>query len=318
MFDKVNHLPGVGNGANGITVAGSGGLVVNGTPAPQTTQDVLVPFYKETIASTAQIKDIVCPSESNLAVEVTGHTSNDVTGLRPAKINYIRCSGDWPDYCPYTVKGVNKGKPFYPNPRCVMPEWNSYNKMSATTDGTSNTIVIGEKCVAGLGGAEVSNGPDVRYAVQNVPGALAGIRSTHSPATSGQPSLCMTTNVAGKNYVVGATVRAGAFGARWADGNSGFTNFSTILPPNGPNCYEGDHDTNQSYAVPSADDRVLHSASSHHPGGANVARLDGSVTFVSDGVDTGDLTKLAVESGKSPYGVWGAMGSANGGESKAL
>lgn len=320
MYDRISHLPGAGiNGATGagITVAGSGGL----DSADQATLDVLVPFYKETIASTAQIKDIVCPSEGNLAVEVTGHTSNNKTGLRPAKLNYIRCSGDWPDNCPYTVKGCNAGKPFFTNPRCVIPEWNSYNKMSAATDGTSNTIVIGEKCVAGMGGAEVYNGPDVRYAVQNVTGAVAGIGSSSAsdPSQTGVPSLCLTTNVAGKNYVVGATVRAGAFGARWADGNSGFATFSTILPPNGPNCYEGgDRVSGQSYAVPSADDRVLHSASSHHPGGANVARLDGSVTFVSDGIDTGDLTHVAVQSGKSPYGVWGAMGSKDGGESKAL
>ena len=66
--------------------------------------------------------------------------------------------------------------------------------------------------------------------------------------------------------------------------------------------------------------------SSFHPGGANAAMMDGSVRFIRDDIDTGSLmlpwprlleTNQAVE-GKSTYGVWGAMGSINGGESAAL
>jgi prepilin-type processing-associated H-X9-DG protein len=66
--------------------------------------------------------------------------------------------------------------------------------------------------------------------------------------------------------------------------------------------------------------------SSFHPGGANVAMFDGSVRFISDDIDTGDVfvdddrlldTNQAVE-GKSTYGVWGALGSINGGEAASL
>ena len=42
--------------------------------------------------------------------------------------------------------------------------------------------------------------------------------------------------------------------------------------------------------------------------------LDGSVRFVSDTIDCGDAYANAVVNGASPYGVWGAMGSAQGGE----
>ncbi|MBO7722220.1 MAG: DUF1559 domain-containing protein, partial [Thermoguttaceae bacterium] len=236
------------------------------------------------------------------------------------KINYVRCSGDWPDDCPYVYRGCNGGKPFFPNPRCAIAGWNSYNKMSSATDGTSNTIVLGEKCNGTGTSWSITSGPDVRQALQYVAGAVAGIGSDASnsnPAVYGQPSLCMSTNINGKNYGSGAVV-SGAFGTRWADGNTGFSNFSTILPPNGPNCYSDQNAAQSGTGNGGDDQRALQSGSSYHPGGMNVARLDGSVSFVSDGIDTGDLTLTAVESGRSPYGVWGAMGSANGGESKAL
>ena len=70
--------------------------------------------------------------------------------------------------------------------------------------------------------------------------------------------------------------------------------------------------------------------SSQHPGGVNVAMMDGSVRFVTDNVDTGDLNQPSIRKyesdhsfqpyggGKSPYGVWGAMGTREGGESKSL
>jgi len=47
---------------------------------------------------------------------------------------------------------------------------------------------------------------------------------------------------------------------------------------------------------------------------------DGSCRFISDTIDTGDLTQPeprqqpAGFTGQSPYGVWGAMGSKMGGE----
>jgi len=41
---------------------------------------------------------------------------------------------------------------------------------------------------------------------------------------------------------------------------------------------------------------------------------DGSVTFISETIDTGNLAAPAPISGFSPYGIWGAMGSRNGAE----
>ena len=82
-----------------------------------------------------------------------------------------------------------------------------------------------------------------------------------------------------------------------------------MLPPNGPNCVQTG--TNNDGSTP-----MISSASSNHPGGAQVAMTDGSVRFVTEGIDTGNLTLMEVVSGPSPYGVWGALGSKDGGEGK--
>ena len=99
----------------------------------------------------------------------------------------------------------------------------------------------------------------------------------------------------------------------------GYSSFNTILPPNSPACTNGS----------CKDYMTLISVSSFHPGGANVVRADGSVMFVSDSINCSDTTVTGhngltganancVASGKSPYGIWGAMGSISGGESKSL
>lgn len=41
---------------------------------------------------------------------------------------------------------------------------------------------------------------------------------------------------------------------------------------------------------------------------------DSAVRFVLDTINTGNLSLPNVSSGPSPYGVWGAMGTTDGGE----
>jgi prepilin-type processing-associated H-X9-DG protein len=99
-------------------------------------------------------------------------------------------------------------------------------------------------------------------------------------------------------------------GLRWADGNVGFTAVNTVLPPNSPSCQTGTWDG----------DDGLYPPTSYHPGGVNGAMADGSVRFLSDNIDTGNLAAPAPTAlmDSSPYGVWGALGSRMGGESIRL
>jgi hypothetical protein len=63
----------------------------------------------------------------------------------------------------------------------------------------------------------------------------------------------------------------------------------------------------------------LITASSFHSGGVNAVCVDGSVHFISDTIHSGDTSHSAnQQSGESSFGVWGALGSIDGGEAKTL
>ncbi|MDR1052899.1 MAG: DUF1559 domain-containing protein [Planctomycetaceae bacterium] len=85
------------------------------------------------------------------------------------------------------------------------------------------------------------------------------------------------------------------------------TLFHTILPPNSPSCFNttGPAGTNL---------RMFLSANSNHNNGVNCGFGDGSVHFISDSVNCGITSSAPVTVGTSPYGVWGALGTREGGE----
>lgn len=100
-------------------------------------------------------------------------------------------------------------------------------------------------------------------------------------------------------------------GYNWVDGAAGPGLVNTILPPNGPSCAVGG-----SGAVDG-----IYSAGSYHPGGALVGMCDGSVRFIAEEIDCGNTSAApptaddyAGQTLASAFGVWGALGSINGGE----
>jgi prepilin-type N-terminal cleavage/methylation domain-containing protein/prepilin-type processing-associated H-X9-DG protein len=163
-------------------------------------------------------------------------------------------------------------------------------------DGTSNTVMMSERLKANYGirtAAPREIAQDVGLAV-----GITGITTA--------PGVCLTTTD-GKYYNAGIQVK-GRFGSLYNDGQPERVAFNTILPPNAPSCTD---DTN----VNADSVNLLIPPASHHPGGVNCLKADGSVSFVSETIDTGDLTVAQPDSGPSNYGVWGAMGSKAGGES---
>lgn len=104
-------------------------------------------------------------------------------------------------------------------------------------------------------------------------------------------------------------------GNRWADGAPAFTGCTTILGPNKGSFAQGGWDGEDGIYEPS----------SRHTGGVQVLMGDGAVRFINDNIDTGNTTCPTpdtsrtnllcpgqVRFGPSPYGVWGALGSAAG------
>lgn len=175
-------------------------------------------------------------------------------------------------------------------------------KIGEVADGTSNTIALSERLKASF---------NPSLSVANQFKNQIGV-ATRVPGMTLNPGLCLTQST-GQYYSAGVTVK-GTFGSLWTDGQAERVGFNTVLAPNSPACTS---DTNTCCA--DAVDIVL-PPTSNHTGGVNVARVDGSVQFISQGIDTGNLNPGVVQpaSGQSLYGVWGSFGSKAGGESVSV
>lgn len=155
----------------------------------------------------------------------------------------------------------------------------SFVGLSEILDGTSNTVAMSEIVRPPAGNGFGSN----------------------TTANVTNPINCLASFVNGQ-YSTALLDRDRCLGTRWCDGRAGYTAFNTILAPNKPVC-NGQVGTG------------IFTAGSRHPGGVNALLADGSVRFVSDTIDTGDLSAAQPSGGVSPYGVWGALGSKAGNES---
>ncbi len=254
------------------------------------------------------IPTILCPSDGKAQmgyVESGASQPFTTCNYRFSMADAINGRGWWNDCrstasnCPHNSRsaftmanrGRSTGTGYCPN-------------LAVITDGTSNTVFMSERAANPRGRytSEADTSIKSGWAIGNMWG-------------SNPKSACMTLVGNNGQYVSSATTYAGS-GSLFGMYYPAFTTFHTIMPPNGPSCGNDWNDT------------LVCSATSYHSGGVNCVFADGSVRFISDTVDCGDLSVSAVLavtgtgtrsiSGESPYGVWGALGSICGGESKAL
>ncbi len=230
-----------------------------------------------------KLPGILCPSDFG-----SSPLSNP-TG----KTNYMFSRGDSPwDHNEWTGNGGRglRGM-FSGNSRC--------RTFAQVTDGLSNSIAMSERTLA-----------------QGTSNVLDGGTATNQGGTfaHNSPSSCLAVLGAGKTYASGSPQGWG--GTRWPDGAPAFTGVTTVLGPNKVSCTQNSWDGEDGIYEPL----------SRHTGGVHCLFGDGTVRFISDNIDVGNSacpppdgsagggTPCTTWGGRSPYGVWGALGSVNGGD----
>jgi prepilin-type processing-associated H-X9-DG protein len=155
------------------------------------------------------------------------------------------------------------------------------------TDGTSNTIAASEGLVSNSSNAlkrgQTAMGVnEPRY--QNVQTTLTPGQAAPGPTLTAALAMCTAAT----------TVQAGK-GNQWANGNTNYTMFNTIIPPNSQQ-YKWGACKAGTGGVDVADYII---ASSNHSGGVNAMMGDGSVRFIKDSIS---------------WTIWWSLGTKDGGE----
>ena len=200
-----------------------------------------------------------------------------------AKTHYGFCIGDRARniHAPETARGAFSGR----------------MRMSSKDigDGTSNTIMAAEI------GARTYAARENRYAINQ------------SSMILESPVECyelVDGDTEDWQFAKGISLSSISRGGHWADGRAGVALFNTILPPNSPSAA-----VKGSVGVDG-----IYSASGPHPGTINVSFFDGSTHSINLEIDAGNSSlptpKAEEMASKNPtrYGVWGALGTINGGE----
>jgi prepilin-type N-terminal cleavage/methylation domain-containing protein/prepilin-type processing-associated H-X9-DG protein len=249
-----------------------------------------------------------CPSDPGVGLPKSGRT------------NYVACLGDAPERrSHHGLKDDNlfpadswRAERVKPCDRGVFFMFRQ-NSLRDLLDGTANTICMGEIATdledqdsrtsisIDNGGGDwdqpnVAGGPNVG----DNPGDCKGQRDPLRPifwremGSAGAPS----------NILSGRESRGGM----WASAAQAVGSCSTVLPPNREVCSAGWHDNTGVFPM-----------SSRHPGGCHVLMTDGAVRFVTDSIEAGNEsapmvgwrgTGINKPGQKSPYGLWGALGTA--------
>ncbi len=194
-----------------------------------------------------------CPS-SDLSKVATFNTARKIT-----TISYKVICGSWTDNrTPSRSYLTNKG---YVSFNGVLP-MNTALDLSSITDGTSNTIMLGEQS----GSVRAASGQALDFRGSSTEGAWMGTDLSGLPGNGGAGDSYNTTTV---RYPIGYT---GFTGSR-ADGFN--VNSLTAVPL---------------VAFPPGQNQPFNSV---HAGGAFVLRADGGTRFLSASIDLSILLKLA-------------------------
>jgi prepilin-type processing-associated H-X9-DG protein len=252
-----------------------------------------------------EIPTLRCPSDPGTGLPAFGRT------------NYAACLGDSIDFMtngPIQVTGgviINPPQPWVPNRaraacRGVFVARQD-TKFRDILDGLSNTIMCAEittdlgdrniRTIASIGHEtdEMRDEPDHCHHE----GQISPLRPQFwSNGSDGGNAPTLAAAGQGRGY-------------RWADAGTVWTDTNTILPPNRELSVGGGDNGG-------VDAPGIAPPSSQHQGGCHVLMADGSIVFITDSIEAGDVhhgnvwlngTGASAPGSPSPYGLWGALGT---------
>jgi type II secretory pathway pseudopilin PulG len=247
-------------------------------------------------AGKANISALLCPSDGNTKLR----TETDCT--------WTSYRGSLADLaCRYTLN----------SPRSWLGVGEQIRTFASITDGTSNTAMLSEGIIHDSSDGAVGGNYKMRIATgieayyNKIPDRCLSLRGPNFQFLNpNQPTL--------NGFESGSNSHGHNLGQRAWDHFPQTVGFHTLMPPNSPSCQ-----SNWEYAWVSA--------SSNHTGGVQVARMDASVSFISETINTQNLGRASTvpgtweppsvpsdATGIFSYGVWAEFGSINGGESPSI
>ena len=254
---------------------------------------------------------LICPSDQNSKFVGTGGAWSPI-GSGRAVSNYLFSYGD----AMYDTSNGStpNSESSRTHSRMLFVPING-KSMGSAVDGTSNTIAFGE-CPKNYGDG-VASTTDVNQQQYNVRlGGIVGSATNEIAWLSARTAECLVF-VKNKTIDSGRATRSGRGHINYS--RIALNGFGTILPPNSPSCSSGSPGQNH------LGNWGIYASGSNHSGGVNIARLDGSCNFVTDSVNSVSSNVAPGEdrpgpkySGPSDFGVWGALGTPDGGESVTL
>lgn len=259
------------------------------------------PWHSQYIPWVTEIPTLRCPSDPGGGPPSFGRT------------NYAACLGDSIDFMHNGPIQIQNGAIRAPSQDWVANRAQAAcrgvfvprkdTKFRDILDGLANTMMCAE-ITTDLGDRDIRTIPSLNT-------TLAGVRDEpdhcrHENQISPERPQFWSDGSDGGTAPDLAGVSQGR-GYRWAYGGTVWSDVNTILPPNKELCFSGG--ANSPGTAP---------PSSRHQGGCHILMADGAVIFITDSVEAGDIhfgnvwlsgTGASAPGSRSPYGLWGALGT---------
>ena len=234
-----------------------------------------------------------CPSDPGVGLPAQGRT------------NYAASIGDSTHTIPWENDRGQTNSTLSQNARASSRgffQHRRFAKFRDIIDGLSNTIAAGE-ITTDLGDNDKRTRAALAPSNTAVTGGNLVCRGFLDPERPlfWAPGTTFVPGAAG-----GGTDAETGRGMKWAMSRGIWGYVTTISPPNAELCMNGN-----------AFNSGLTPPSSRHPGGVHILMGDGAVRFITDSIEAGDQNvahvgrpaALTPAGSKSPYGLWGALGT---------